>query len=262
MDRIPDGENPTVQSFNPPRFAGLHAAAMERIPLLRETPLARQVCGLEAFTPDGEFILGESPAVRGFWVACGFCAHGVSGAGGVGKAVAEWIVAGEPSLDLWHMDLRRFGAHAGSRSWVHERAGEVYATYYDLSYPGLEKQTARGLRRSPLFERLRALGAVFGEKAGWERPNWFQPNARLAREEWPKPRGWAARLWPPAVAAEHQACRERVALFDETSFAKFEVSGPGALALLERLAANRMDRPVGRSPTRSSSTSRAASSAT
>ena len=246
VDGIPENDNPTVLEFDPERFEGLHRAMAERIPVLRGAPLVKRVNGLESFTPDGEFILGESGAVRGFWMACGFCAHGVSGSGGIGKAVAEWIVAGEPTLDLWHMDLRRFPAHARSRRWVRERATEVYATYYDVGYPGQEKQSARGLRRSPLWSRLRALGAVFGEKAGWERPNWFLPNGKGARgAEHPKIRGWAARLWPRAVGAEHRACRERVALFDETSFAKFEVSGPNALALLERLAANRMDRPVG-----------------
>jgi glycine cleavage system T protein len=155
-------------------------------------------------------------------------------------------VEGEPRLDLWHMDLRRFGPYARSRRYIEKRALEVYSTYYDLSFPGKEKRSARELRLSPLYDRLKKLGAVFGEKSGWERPNWFTPNARLAQGQgWPTPRGWAARSFSPAIGAEHHAARERVALFDETSFSKIEVSGPGALAFLDRLAANRMDRPPG-----------------
>jgi 4-methylaminobutanoate oxidase (formaldehyde-forming) len=250
-EEIPRTENPTVRPFDPPRFAPLLRGAVERVPVLEGARFAKEVNGLESFTPDGEFILGEAAGVRGFWVACGFCAHGVSGSGGIGRALAEWIVAGEPSLDLWHMDVRRFGAHASSRRWVRERAAEVYRTYYAIGYPGEERKSARGLRLSPLYGRLKELGAVFGEKGGWERPNWFQTNERLAAEAahagrgWPEPRGWARRAWSSAIGAEHEAARTRVALFDETSFAKIEVSGPGALAFLERLAANRLDRPAG-----------------
>lgn len=246
VDAIPDSSNPTVQSFDPPRFESLLNGCSERVPAVREATLARQVNGLEAFTPDGEFILGESPEVRGFWTACGFCAHGVSGAGGVGKMLAEWIVEGEPSLDLWHMDLRRFGAYTASRRYIATRVNEVYSTYYDLSYPAQERSSARKLRISPLYSRLEELGAVFGEKAGWERPNWFAPNERLAEgQDWPTPYGWASRYWSPAVGAEHQATRERVALFDETSFSKVEVLGPGACAFLQRITANQMDQAVG-----------------
>jgi 4-methylaminobutanoate oxidase (formaldehyde-forming) len=245
-DRIPDARDPTIRSFDAGRFESLRSAAEERLPLLRGAALEKTVNGLEAFTPDGEFILGESPQVRGFWVACGFCAHGVSGSGGVGQALAGWIVNGEPDLDLWHMDIRRFGTHTRSRRYVVERATEVYATYYDIGYPGQERKSARGLKLSPVYARLKALGAVFGEKAGWERPNWFTPNGRLAAgQDWPPPAGWARRSWSKAIGAEHQAARERVAIFDETSFSKFEVSGPGALAFLDRIAANRMDRPPG-----------------
>jgi 4-methylaminobutanoate oxidase (formaldehyde-forming) len=244
---IPDGREPTLRPFDSRRFESLRSGCEERLPLLRGAEFEKTVNGLESFTPDGEFILGETPEVRGFWVACGFCAHGISGSGGVGKAIAEWIVNGEPSLDLWHMDVRRFGAHARSRRYVLARATEVYATYYDIGYPGQEKKSARNLKLSPVYPRLKALGAVFGEKSGWERPNWFAPNAKLAggQEGWPAPSGWARRTWSRAIGAEHQAARERVALFDETSFSKFEVSGPGALEFLDRIAANRMDRPQG-----------------
>jgi 4-methylaminobutanoate oxidase (formaldehyde-forming) len=245
VDAIPGGPNPTVLSFDPPRFASLMEGCIERMPSLRNVELVRQVNGLESFTPDGEFILGESE-VRGFWAACGFCAHGVSGAGGVGKMIAEWIVDGEPGLDLWHMDLRRFGAYTASRRYIATRVNEVYSTYYDISYPALERSSARKLRLSPVYNRLAELGAVFGEKAGWERPNWFTPNERLAEgENWPVPYGWANRYWSPAIGAEHQATRERVAIFDETSFSKLEVVGPGSLAFLQYITDNQLDQPVG-----------------
>jgi len=201
------------------------------------------VNGPEAFTPDGEFILGETD-VRGFWVAAGFCAHGLAGAGGMGRLVAEWIIEGVPSLDVWEMDSRRFGPAYASRAYTLARTVEVYSTYYDVKYPGHERQAGRPLRVSPTYERLRELGAAFGEKSGWERANWFEPNAERGDESL-RPRGWAGRLWSPAIGAEHRACRESVALFDETSFAKLDVIGPGAAGFLEHLCDNRVAREVG-----------------
>ncbi len=246
VEAIPATDNPTVHPFNEPRFADLLDNCIERIPTLGNAALIRRVNGLESFTPDGEFILGETPEVSGFWVACGFCAHGVSGSGGVGKMIAEWIVEGEPSLDLWHMDVRRFGSYAASRRYISTRVHEVYSTYYDITYPAQERSSARQLRLSPLYQRLSELGAAFGEKAGWERPNWFTANETLATgQNWPTPQGWAAHFWSPAIGAEHQATRERVALFDETSFSKLEVLGSGALAFLQRITDNQMDQPIG-----------------
>jgi glycine cleavage system aminomethyltransferase T/glycine/D-amino acid oxidase-like deaminating enzyme len=246
VDAIPDSSNPTLRDFDAPRFASLLQGCVGRVPSLCDTEVVKRVNGLESFTPDGEFILGESPEVGGFWVASGFCAHGVSGAGGVGKMIAEWIVDGEPSLDLWHMDIRRFGAYAASRRYIATRVNEVYSTYYDISYPMQERSSARKLRLSPVYNRLEELGAVFGEKAGWERPNWFVSNESLAEgQDWPVPYGWASRYWPLAVGAEHQATRERVAMFDETSFSKLEVFGSGSLGFLQYITDNQMDQPVG-----------------
>ena len=142
--------------------------------------VVKLVNGPEAFTPDGEFILGPSD-VAGFWVAAGFCAHGLAGAGGMGQLVAEWIVEGTPSLDVWHMDSRRFGAAYRSRDYTLARTREVYETYYDVKYPGHERAAGRPLRVSAANARLRELGAVFGEKSGWERANWFEPNAARRR---------------------------------------------------------------------------------
>ncbi|HEY6539431.1 MAG TPA: FAD-dependent oxidoreductase [Ktedonobacteraceae bacterium] len=246
FDAVPESDNPTVLPFDPPRFESLLRGCIERVPALRDVELVRRVNGLESFTPDGEFILGESPEVKGFWAACGFCAHGVSGAGGVGKMMAEWIIDGEPGLDLWEMDMRRFGAYTASRRYIATRVNEVYSTYYDISYPMRERSSARKLRLSPVYTRLEELGAIFGEKSGWERPNWFARNEALAEgQNWPVPRGWAARYWSPAIGAEHQATRERVAMFDETSFSKIEILGPGSLAFLQSITDNQMDQPVG-----------------
>jgi 4-methylaminobutanoate oxidase (formaldehyde-forming) len=201
------------------------------------------VNGPEAFTPDGEFILGPSD-VGGFWVAAGFCAHGIAGSGGMGRLMAEWIISGHPELDTWEMDSRRFGPHYRSRDYALARTYEVYATYYDVKYPGHEREAGRPLRLSPAYGRLTELGAAFGEKGGWERVNWFESNVEKG-DEGQRPDGWAGRLWSPAIGAEHRACRERAALFDETSFAKLEVVGPDAAAFLERLCANRVAKAPG-----------------
>jgi 4-methylaminobutanoate oxidase (formaldehyde-forming) len=163
----------------------------------------------------------------------------------MGRLVAEWIVEGTPSLDVWHMDSRRFGAAYRSLDYALARTKEVYETYYDVKYPGHERQAGRPLRVSPAYPRLQELGAAFGEKSGWERANWFEPNAERGDPAL-RPRGWAGKLWSPAIGAEHRACREAAALFDETSFAKIEVSGAGAADFLERLCANRVAREVGR----------------
>jgi 4-methylaminobutanoate oxidase (formaldehyde-forming) len=244
LDGIPPDFNHRLLPPDWEQFAPLMENAIRRIPALAGAEVVRLVHGPEAFTPDGEFILGEAPGVGGFFVAAGFCAHGIAGSGGAGKILADWIADGDPGLDLWHMDVRRFGPQYRSRRLVTERAREIYGTYYDIRYPGQERETGRRLRLSPVYGRLRELGAAFGEKAGWERPNWLEANAPQGHEAL-RPRGFAGRHWSPAIEAEHVAARERAALFDETSFAKFDVLGPGALALLQRLTDNDMDRPVG-----------------
>jgi 4-methylaminobutanoate oxidase (formaldehyde-forming) len=225
------------------RFQELAENAQSLVPALERTEIIRMINGPEAFTPDGEFILGES-AVRGLFVAAGFCAHGVAGAGGVGKVMAEWITEEEPEFDVWKMDIRRFGHHYRSRRYALERAHEIYATYYDIHYPNEERQAARGLRLSPTYPRLLDLGCEFGEKAGWERPNWFRANESEEYESH-RPRGWAGMHWSTAIPAEHVGTRERAGLFDETSFAKIEVSGTGACSFLQRLCDNDVDKPVG-----------------
>jgi glycine cleavage system aminomethyltransferase T/glycine/D-amino acid oxidase-like deaminating enzyme len=243
LDGIPPDFNGQLLPEDWERFEELLTNAVVRVPELEEAEVVKLVNGPEAFTPDGEFILGETD-VRGFWVAAGFCAHGLAGAGGMGQLVAEWIVDGVPSLDVWEMDSRRFGRHYRSRDYTLARTVEVYSTYYDVKYPGHEREAGRPLRVSPAYERLQELGASFGEKSGWERANWFEPNAERGDESL-RPRGWAGRLWSPAIGAEHRACREAVALFDETSFAKLDVVGPGAADFLESMCDNRVARDVG-----------------
>jgi glycine cleavage system aminomethyltransferase T len=252
LDGIPADFNGKLLEPDWPRFEEIMAGAIRRVPAIADAGVSRMINGPEAFTPDNEFILGESE-VRGFFVAAGFCAHGIAGAGGIGRQVASWIVDGEPELDLWQMDIRRFGGqHWRSRQYALERTTEVYATYYDIHYPNEERQAGRPLRTSPTYGRLAELGAVFGEKSGWERANWFEPNADDPRFgggpalEAMRPAGWAGRHWSPAIAAEALATRQAVAIFDETSFAKLEVLGPGASAFLEGLCANALDVPPGR----------------
>jgi glycine cleavage system T protein len=240
---IPADFNSRLLEEDWPRFEELLENAVVRVPALAEMEVIRLINGPEAFTPDGEFILGPSD-VRGFWVAAGFCAHGLAGAGGMGKLVAEWIVEGTPSLDVWHMDSRRFGAAYRSREYTLVRTKEIYETYYDVKYPGHEREAGRPLRVSSAYPRLQELGAVFGEKSGWERANWFESN-EAAGDETVRPRGWAGKLWSSAIGAEHVACREAAALFDESSFAKLEVAGKGAADFLEHLCDNRVARGVG-----------------
>jgi glycine cleavage system aminomethyltransferase T/glycine/D-amino acid oxidase-like deaminating enzyme len=243
LDGVPPDFNGKLLAPDWPRFEEIMAGAVRRVPAIADAGVSRIINGPEGFTPDNEFILGESE-VGGFFVAAGFSAHGIAGAGGIGRQVASWIVDGQPELDLWKMDIRRFGPAYRSQGYTLARSIENYATYYDIHYPNEERQSARPLRTAPTYDQLRALGAEFGEKSGWERPNWFDTNAD-AGDESLRPRGWAGQHWSPAIGAEAMATRTTAALFDESSFAKLEVAGPGALGFLERVCANRIDRPVG-----------------
>jgi glycine cleavage system aminomethyltransferase T/glycine/D-amino acid oxidase-like deaminating enzyme len=243
LDRIPADFNGRLLEEDWSRFEEIAVNSRRRVPAMDEITVTRLINGPEAFTPDNEFCLGESD-VRGFYVAAGFCAHGLAGAGGIGKLMAEWIVDGEPSLDVWEMDIRRFGPHYRSPAYTLARAKEVYETYYDIRYPGHERQAGRPLRTSSAYGWHVRHRAAFGEKSGWERVNWYESNAERGDESL-RPRGWAGMHWSPAIAAEHRATREAAGLFDESSFAKLEVSGSGAVELLERLCDNRVARDVG-----------------
>src|SRR6476659_6220497 len=244
LDGVPADFNGKLLAPDWPRFEEIMAGAVRRVPSIADAGVSRIINGPEGFTPDNEFILGESE-VRGFFVAAGFSAHGIAGAGGIGRQVASWIVDGEPELDLWKMDIRRFGPAYRSQAYTLARSIENYATYYDIHYPNEERQAGRPLRMAPTYQILEELGASFGEKSGWERPNWFESNAADGDES-VRPRGWAGEHWSPAIGAEALATRRTAGLFDETSFAKIEVVGPGAVAFLGRLCANEVDVAVGR----------------
>lgn len=223
-------------------FEPLMRLALGRVPALETVGIKRLVNGPESFTPDGNFILGEAPEVRGLFVAAGFNAFGIAAGGGAGMALAEWIAHGAPPFDLWPVDIRRFGRHAEDIRWVRTRTLEAYARHYAIAFPQEEMTSGRPLRRSPLYDRLAEHGAVFGEKLGFERPNWFALPGE-PREERPS---FERPNWFEAVAREHRACRERVALFDQSSFGKFLLVGRDAEAVLSWLCANDIRRPVGR----------------
>jgi len=225
------------------RFAPLMENSIKRVPAVEKAEIIQLLNGPEGFTPDGEFLLGPT-AVKGFWVACAFCAHGLAGAGGIGKVMAEWIIEGQPEWDIWRLDVRRFGSNYASQDYTVARTIETYSQYYDIHYPGEERLSRRGLRLSPTYYRLRDLGAVFGEKTGWERPNYFKPYEELARHGH-EPKGWAHHNWSRAIGYEHLMTRQNAGLFDETSFNKIEVRGPGALKFLNYVCANQIDVPVG-----------------
>jgi 4-methylaminobutanoate oxidase (formaldehyde-forming) len=243
VDRIPADFNGRLLEEDWPRFEEIAENSRRRVPAMDEITVTRLINGPEAFTPDNEFCLGESE-VRGLFVAAGFCAHGLAGAGGLGKVMAEWILAGEPEHDVWEMDIRRFGPHYRSPSYTLKRAKEVYETYYDIRYPAHERQAGRPLRVSSAYAWHSEHGAAFGEKSGWERVNWYSSN-EAGGDESLRPRGWAGMHWSPAIGAEALATRAAAGLFDESSFAKLEIAGPGAAALLESLCDNRVAREVG-----------------
>jgi len=227
-------------------FEDIMAGAMRRIPILQEAEAIELINGPDAFTPDGYYALGPVPGLKGFYVAAGGSDNGIAGGGGVGKLMAEWILEGETSIDAHEMNVKRFGPHLKNKSFLVEQCREVIRYYYHLRYPQDENEWGRPLRTSPFYERLKVLGAVFGLKNGWERVNYFNPGqpwrqAGADQKSW----GWQRPPYFDQVGAEVKAARERVALLDMTSFGKIRVHGPGALKLLQKLAANDLDRPVG-----------------
>ncbi|EPX86521.1 Glycine cleavage system T protein (aminomethyltransferase) [Rubellimicrobium thermophilum DSM 16684] len=216
--------------------------AIARVPALERVGVKRMINGPESFTPDGNFILGAAPECDNMFVGAGFNAFGIAAGGGAGWALAEWVATGEAPLDLWPVDIRRFSALHRDRAWVRERTLEAYARHYAIAWPHDEYLSGRPRLVSPLYARLKAAGAVFGSKLGWERPNWFAPPGTEPRDlpSMGRPN------WFDAVGEEHRHVRAVAGLFDQSSFAKFELSGPGAEAALSRLCANDVARPPGR----------------
>ena len=224
-------------------FAPIMELAMGRVPALQTAGVNELINGPESFTPDGNFILGEAPELRNFFVGAGFNAFGIAAGGGAGMALAEWVHQGVPPYDLWVVDIRRFGRPHQDTDWVRTRTLEAYAKHYTMAWPSEEHESGRPCRTSPLYSRLAAAGACFGEKLGWERPNWFA-DAGLA--ETPHDvYSYDRQNWFAAVGREHRAVREAAVLFDQTSFAKFALKGPDARSALDWICANDIDKPVG-----------------
>ena len=223
-------------------FAPLMENAVHRVPALEETGIRKFYNGPESFTPDNQFILGEAPEVRGFFVGAGFNSVGIATAGGAGRALAEWIVEGEPTLDLTSVDVRRFARFNGNHHWLHDRVAEVLGLHYEVPWPNREMRTARPFRRSPLYAHLVEANANFGSKMGWERANFFAPSGAEPDIEY----AWGKQNWLPWTAAEHANTRENVTVFDQTSFSKYRLVGPDAEAALQWLCTADVAVPVGR----------------
>ena len=233
-----------MRDFTPSHFEAAWKSTCELMPSIKSAQLATKFNGMFAFTIDGMPILGEAPHLKGFWTAVGVW---VTHSGGVGRAIAEWMTGGVPGTDLREADLNRFHAHAKTKPYVRARCYTQYDEVYDIIHPAQQMENPRNLRLTPFHARFQDLGAVFFESAGWERPQWFEANkALLDTYNVPDRRGWAAQNWSPIQGAEHLATREAAALFDLTAFTKIEIKGPGALAFLNYLAANQIDRPMGK----------------
>ena len=216
--------------------------AMARVPALESAGIQKFFCGPESFTPDVRYHLGQSPEFDNCFVAAGLNSIGLQSAGGIGKVVAEWMRAGRPPADLWEVDVRRNMPFQGNRKYLRERVSESLGLLYARHYPYRQYESARGVRKSPLYERLQAAGACHGETAGWERPNWYAPPGVEARYEY----GYGRQNWFEYSAAEHRATRENVALFDQSSFAKYRLEGPDAARVLNYVCANDVDVRPGR----------------
>ncbi len=216
--------------------------AIARVPALADVGVKQMINGAESFTPDGNFILGAAPECTNMYVGAGFNAFGIASGGGAGWVLAEWVMRGEAPLDLWAVDIRRFSGMHRDRNWVAERTLEAYGKHYTVAFPHEEYTSGRPHIVSPLYDRLKAAGAVFGSKLGWERPNWF---ARNGAEPWDI-YSMGRQNWFGPVGEEHAHVRQHAGLFDQSSFAKYEVDGPAAAEALESICANRVARDVGR----------------
>jgi glycine cleavage system T protein len=223
-------------------IAPLMESAANRMPLIAETGIRLFFNGPEAFTPDDRYLLGESPEVKGLFMACGFNSIGIQSSGGAGKVLADWIIDGRPPMDLWDVDVRRVMPFQRNRSYLHDRTVESLGLLYAMHWPYRQPETARGARRSAVHDRLAARGACFGEVAGWERANWFAPEGVEPVYEYT----YGKQNWHPYSGAEHTAVRNAVGLFDQSSFGKFLLEGPDAEAVLNRICANDVSVPVGK----------------
>jgi sarcosine dehydrogenase len=242
IDGVSNNFNSNLLDSDFDHFTQLAEPATKRTPCLEKAGIRKLINGPEGFTPDGDAIMGPAPEMDNVFVAVGFNAFGIAAGGGAGRMMAEWIIEGEPSLDIWPLDIRRFGPYHRSRAYNVERTKELYGKHYTIHWPHEEHDSARGVRRSPLYFPLKGKGAVYGAKYGWERANWFAPQGVAPAEA----HTFEIPAWFEHVAAEHKNARENVVLIDQSSFCKFEVEGAGALAFLNRLSANQIDRPIGK----------------
>ena len=233
---IPPGFGADLLPPDPERLRAIVESAMARVPVLARAGVARIVNGPITYTPDGNPLLGPAFGLRGFWLACGV-SFGITQAGGAGRYLAEWITEGQPSIDLWEVDPRRYGTYATERYAV-ARCIDIYEDEYAIVYPQDDRRPGRPARTSPLYDRFRAAGAVFGVRNGWERPYWFAPPGTEPRD---RP-SFRRTNWFDAVGREARAVRERAGVLELSSFAKYEVHGPGAEDFLDRLCANRLPR--------------------
>ncbi|WP_309665340.1 FAD-dependent oxidoreductase [Tabrizicola sp.] len=238
---IPEGFHFELLTSDWDHYGQFMENALARVPALATAGVKQLINGPESFTPDGNFILGEAPELRNFYVGAGFNAFGIASGGGAGMALAEWVAMGEPPFDLWPVDIRRFGKVHRSTDWVRSRTLEAYGKHYSIAWPSEEMRSARPTRRSPLYAHLQVAGACFGEKLGWERPNWFAGPGESPVDHYSYQRPG----WFDAVAREHKAAREAAVLIDQTSFAKFTLKGPDAAKALNWIAAGNIDRTPG-----------------
>ncbi len=242
LDRLPNDFAFDLLNEDWDHFEPMMENALRRIPALETAEVRMLLNGPESFTADGAFLMGEAPELAGFYLGCGMNSMGVASSGGAGRALAEWIVEGKPTMDLSPVDIRRFQAFQNNPNLLAARIPEELSRHYAIGYPGREFETARGVRRSPVHDALAAAGAQFGERHGWERATWFRPPG----QEGAIPLRYGKPYWHEAVAAECRAARETAALFDQGSFGKLLVEGPEACALLQRVSANDVDVAPGR----------------
>lgn len=242
VSELPKDFSFDLLSENWDHFEPVMEEALHRIPALETAEVRMLLNGPESFTLDGAFLMGEAPEMPGFFMCCGMNSMGVASSGGAGKALADWVVDGDPGVDLSSVDVRRFARVRDTLTAVRDRAVENLSMHYAIGYAGHEFESARNLRLSPLHERLASHGAEFGDRGGWERPSWFQPTGGGVSTElrFGKPH------WFECVAREHTAAREAVAVFDQTSFSKILIQGRDAAGFLDRVCAGRMNVPVGR----------------
>ena len=242
VDKVPEKFSfqllePDWEKFSVPLANGRH-----RIPALVSCKFAKFVNGPESFTPDNNFIMGEAPEMRHLFVAAGFNSVGIASAGGAGKYLAEWMLSGEPTLDLWSVDIRRFAPWANNRTFLRERVTEVLGLHYQMAWPNREFESSRGVRQTPLHNLLAQQKACFGSKNGWERPNWFATGDAKPVVEY----SFARQNWFDCHSREHRACRDNVAIFDQSGFSKYLFKGPDTLNVLQRLCGADVDVPTGK----------------